>query len=659
MSSTATFAGEYWQSASAETTRLLASADWAATPLGQCGQWPVGLQVLVDTILESKTPMLVAWGPELTIIYNEAYGRMLADKHPWAFGRPYAAVWPERWEQLQPLLRRVLDGEAVEVESGFRLLRQGKPEDAWFQVTYTPVRGDGGEVQGLLAVVAERTYEKELESSLQESEANLRAMADAMPQMVWGATPDGQWDYYNQRWCELAGRASNEMQPDTWMELLQEDDRARVVAEWQHSVATGEPFDTEFRVCDRAGQCRWLLARALPVRTDDGAFGRWWGTCTDINEQRLVQEQLQDARLRLEATLEATEIGTWVLDLRTDKVYADPNMAKLYGISEADANGGPSAAYFANVHPDDAPVIRASAERCLLTGEPYTAEYRVRRPDGSWRQIHARGKLERDEHGRPAWLPGIALDVTQQRQAEEALREMDRRKDEFLAMLAHELRNPLAPIATGATILKRVKQEPERVVHFADMIDRQARHMSELVNDLLDVSRISRGLVAIDTAPVDVAALAREALEQVHPFAFDKHHQLVSVLPPQPLCVEGDHKRLVQVLVNLLQNAVKFTPAGGLVHLEVSADAGHVRVKVRDNGPGMDGELLEGCFEMFRQGARSTDRARGGLGIGLALVKSLVEMHGGTVTARSDGAGKGSEFEVVLPRMGSAEGHPA
>jgi signal transduction histidine kinase len=176
-----------------------------------------------------------------------------------------------------------------------------------------------------------------------------------------------------------------------------------------------------------------------------------------------------------------------------------------------------------------------------------------------------------------------------------------------------------------------------------------------LVNDLLDVSRVAREQVSLEREPVELAEVVREALEQVQPFAVEKDQAVTSVLPAQPAYVLGDRKRLVQVVVNLLQNAVKFTPAGGRIDLQVDADHEHVRVKVCDDGQGMDEELLQNAFELFRQGASTSDRAKGGLGIGLALVKSLVEMHGGTVSARSDGPGKGCEFEVVLPRLRAAD----
>ncbi|WP_456954067.1 hybrid sensor histidine kinase/response regulator [Lysobacter sp. HA35] len=237
--------------------------------------------------------------------------------------------------------------------------------------------------------------------------------------------------------------------------------------------------------------------------------------------------------------------------------------------------------------------------------------------------------------------------AARQREVKEELERADRRKDEFLAMLAHELRNPLAPISTAAQLM-RMSDDPERLHSLGEMIARQAAHLTHLVDDLLDVSRVTRGLIEIERAPHEAASIVEAAIEQARPLLESRHHRLESVLR-HDLAVEGDRTRLVQVIANLLNNAAKYTPQGGVISLEIAAVDDMVEIGVTDNGIGIDASLLPHVFDLFAQAERTPDRAQGGLGIGLSLVRSLVQLHGGTVEARSDGLHQGSRFTVRLP----------
>jgi CheY-like chemotaxis protein len=235
--------------------------------------------------------------------------------------------------------------------------------------------------------------------------------------------------------------------------------------------------------------------------------------------------------------------------------------------------------------------------------------------------------------------------------AEEALRQADRRKDEFLAMLAHELRNPLAPISAAAQLLGRGPLDPERLARTSTIIGRQVAHLTALVDDLLDVSRVTRGLVVLSRGEVDLRRVVADAVEQARPLVEARRHQLAVHLPPEPALVDGDYKRLVQVLANLLNNAAKYTPEGGKLVVWLGGAGDQVALSVSDTGIGISPELLPKVFDLFSQAERTPDRAQGGLGLGLALVRSLVELHGGTVAASSEGRGAGSEFTVRLPRL--------
>lgn len=302
-------------------------------------------------------------------------------------------------------------------------------------------------------------------------------------------------------------------------------------------------------------------------------------------------------------------------------------------------------------HPDDREHAWEVWRHSLATGEQYEIEYRLKNHLSGYRWTLGRALPIRDDEGKIVRWMGTCTDIHEQKVAQEALRESDRRKDEFLAMLAHELRNPLAPISAAAHVLSIDGVAREKIVQVGEIISRQTRHMTALIDDLLDVSRVTRGLVKIDKVAVDMKLVMEQAIEQVRPLALARNHHLDSVLPLGEALVTGDESRLVQILSNLLTNAVRYTPQAGRISVQLDIEPENVLLIVRDNGIGMNQDLLQIVFDPFTQGQRSSDRSQGGLGLGLALVKSLVELHGGTVSAFSDGLGQGSEFKIILPRL--------
>ncbi len=255
----------------------------------------------------------------------------------------------------------------------------------------------------------------------------------------------------------------------------------------------------------------------------------------------------------------------------------------------------------------------------------------------------------RDAHGNVVAASKVARDITKQKEAEAALRDADRRKDEFLAILAHELRNPLAPIRNSLHILRLAAHNNPTAERVSAMMERQVNHIVRLVEDLVDMSRVSRGKIELRIEEVEVAAVVRGAVETSRPLIEGLHHTLIVDIPPDPLTLNADPVRLTQIIANLLNNAAKYTPEGGQIHVRARREGDRVSISVRDNGSGIAPESLPRVFEMFTQLDRSSSRVPGGLGIGLTLVKSLVELHGGTVQAFSEGPGKGSEFIVHLP----------
>jgi signal transduction histidine kinase/CheY-like chemotaxis protein len=252
-------------------------------------------------------------------------------------------------------------------------------------------------------------------------------------------------------------------------------------------------------------------------------------------------------------------------------------------------------------------------------------------------------------------LLAAANSALRARKRQYEMREVDRRKDEFLAMLAHELRNPLAPISAASELLRFSTLDRDRINQTSEIISRQVDHMSALIDDLLDMSRVSRGLITLDNKVLDVRHIVTNAVEQVRPLIDLRGHRLSVHMPPEPGLVKGDQKRLIQVVSNLLNNAAKYTPEGGTLSVALDIDEKNITVRISDDGIGLAPHVIGHVFEMFTQAERTPDRSQGGLGIGLALVKNLAELHQGTVSAHSDGTGCGSTFSIILPRADALE----
>lgn len=305
------------------------------------------------------------------------------------------------------------------------------------------------------------------------------------------------------------------------------------------------------------------------------------------------------------------------------------------------------------IHPDDRQRARACWEAACADRGDYDLEYRIRRHDGEYRWFQTRGVPVRDEAGKIVYWFGTCTDIEDHKRAEDALKEADRRKDEFLATLAHEMRNPLAPLRNGLELMRLADDSREIIEHARDMMERQLGQLVRLVDDLLDVSRISRGRIELRRERVELAEVVRRAIETSRPSIEAGGHHLRLDEPPMPVMVDADVTRLSQVFSNLLNNAAKYTPSGGQIVLSIMCNDGNAAVSVRDTGVGIPSEMLPKVFDMFAQVDRSLDRSQGGLGIGLSLVKKLVEMHGGSVEAKSEGHGRGSEFVVHLPTVPS------
>ena len=366
----------------------------------------------------------------------------------------------------------------------------------------------------------------------------------------------------------------------------------------------------------------------------------------DAIEALRSQEALRESERLYRAIGESIDYGVWIADADGNGTYTSESLLRLMGVSHDEwvKNGWRDI-----VHPDDSARVFGEWNRCVKSGLQIDQEFRVKCADGSYRHLLGRGAPVRNARGNVVAWAGINLDIHRLKQVENELRELDQRKDEFLATLAHELRNPLAPLRNGLEVMRLASGNPQTVEKARAMMERQLAQMVRLVDDLLDVSRVSRGKIELRRAPVELAAVLRNALETSQPLMTQRGHAFSVDVPPEPIMVDADVTRLSQVFWNLLNNAAKYTEQGGRVELAVRAREGSVEVAIRDNGIGIPPDMQSRVFDIFTQVDRALEKSQGGLGIGLSIAKRLVEMHGGSIRVRSDGHGKGSEFTVTLP----------
>lgn len=396
-----------------------------------------------------------------------------------------------------------------------------------------------------------------------------------------------------------------------------------------------------------------------PIRDEQGIICGVLGTVIETTEKVLALARHQEAEERYRLSLEAGRMGTWSVDPDTGMTVMDERFADLFGVGHDVAKRGASLEHFTQIiHPDDRAKVLAAVAQAMQDGAAYDIDYRTTPQEGKTAWVSAKGHMFIDAESGKRRFAGVASDITARKETELALREADRRKDEFLAMLAHELRNPIAPIVSAAQMLAVVANDGAKVRHLGQIIARQANHMTSLVSDLLDVSRVTGGLVKLESERLDIRQVVDESIEQVMPLVETKRHKLTLSSSVRSALVMGDRKRLVQVVTNLLQNAAKYTPDEGEISVTIEAGDERIEVTVQDNGTGISAELLPFVFDLFTQERRSSDRAQGGLGLGLALVKSLVSLHGGEVVVRSAGPGHGSSFMVSLPLLAALPEDP-
>lgn len=600
-------------------------------------------------------------------------------RHDQIFG--YDSLLPE-WT-IETFLAHVVPEDRERVDSGFQeAINSASPWDfecrirradgaaGWIWAKGRVFADGNGQPCRMAGTVADITERKQVEMALQDARSRLEAALEAGAIVTW------TWDIPNNRifsdknLAKLFSLAPSEAEGgsvDQYIDAIHPDDQARVTAALRRSVESGEDYEADYRVVQPDGSVRWVVARGRAERDSAGQPVRMPGVLVDITDRKRLEEEL---RIRIEQLANANRHKEELLaSLRESEeklrllantipqlawmarpdgyiVWYNRRWYDYTGSSPEEMEGWG----WQSVHdPEVLPKVLERWKQAISSGEPFEMVFPLKSAEGTFRPFLTRVNPLRDENGSILHWFGTNTDVSDIKRMEEALRDADRRKDEFLATLAHELRNPLAPIRTGLEVMKLAKDDPATVEEARTTMERQTQQLITLVDDLLDVSRITQGKLELRKCRVRLSDVLRSAVEASKPFIVEAGHDLTISVPEHPIYLDADPHRLAQVVSNLLNNAAKYTPEGGRIRLSAQRHGSEVGVSVKDNGIGIPAEMLDRIFEMFAQIDRLMERAYTGLGIGLTLVKSLVEMHGGRIEVHSDGRNRGSEFRVRLP----------
>jgi PAS domain S-box-containing protein len=564
-------------------------------------------------------------------------------------GRAYRG---EEW----PLAHSVRDGRFVAEEEMLFVRPDGGR--GVLRMTCAPIRDASGRpvagVAAFIDVTEHRRAQAALEQAVRDKDealALLDTLLDRAPVGFAFMDPQLRFRRVNSHLAELHGVPAADHIGRTGREILPAlaVSVQPLLAEVRDSgtgVTDQEVTGPTRRQDGRPGH--WLVS-GYPVRRSTGELLGVGVVVVDFTERKRMEEALREGEARFRQLAESLPQLIWTSGPDGACDYLSRQWHSYTGRPEVELLGD---GWLSVMHPADASDLARKWHAHVADGTLFDTDARIRGADGRYRWFKARAIPLHDAAGRVVKWFGSHTDIETQKTAEETLREADRRKDEFLAMLSHELRNPLAPIRNALEVIRLRGGERRAVLRQAwDMVERQVEQLSRLVDDLLDVSRITRGKITLRQEPVEVAAFVDRAVETSRPVIEARRHQLEVVMPPEPLWVRGDPTRLAQVLLNLLNNAAKYTDEGGRVSLTVQHERCQVVLRVRDNGIGIPPEMLPHVFELFTQVDPTLERAQGGLGIGLTLVRQLVMMHGGTVEPHSPGRGQGSEFVVRLPLL--------
>jgi PAS domain S-box-containing protein len=530
----------------------------------------------------------------------------------------------------------------------------------WFLARALPGRDDEGRIVRWAGSLMDIDDLIRIEDALRESESRFRQLAESLPQLVWTCRADGTCDYISPQFVAYTGVPEAKQLGFDWLRQIHPDDREPLFAAWNRTVATGEPFDVEYRIRRNDGVYRWFKTRAVALRDSGGKVVKWFGSNTDIDDQKQAERSLLESKERLNGIVSSAMDAIITVDEEQRIVLFNEAAERMFGCPAAEALGQPFNRFIPERFRDAHTKL---VRRCGETGGASRAmrSLTALRADGTEFPIEA--AISKVEVGGRKLYTLIHRDITERKQAETEREQLareqiarasaeaaSRSKDEFLALVSHELRSPLNAILGYTRMLRSGPANREAINNTTAVVERSAKAQLQIIEDLLDSARIITGKLRIEPGPVDLVPALEAAIDTVRSAAEAKGVTLVANFGPLPEQVLGDSTRLQQVVWNLLSNAVKFTPEGGRIELRMEGAADIVRITVSDTGQGVDPEFLPFVFDRFRQADPSGARRYGGLGLGLSLVKYLAELHGGTITAESEGLGRGATFTVTLPR---------
>ncbi|PYQ16670.1 MAG: two-component hybrid sensor and regulator [Acidobacteria bacterium] len=603
---------------------------------------------------------------------------------------------PEEARKVLAGLREVLERRQQRFEMEYAC-PDPDGKERWFR--FRALRSERGGGARIILLHEDITERKRAERELQERERLFRLMADTTPGLVWMCDAQRRFTYFNRRWLEFRGRRIEQERGRGWMDGIHPDDRRRSEEEFTAAFAAQRPFELEFRLLRADGEHRWLLGSGAPLSDPAGQFGGHIGSCVDVTDRRRAEEASRflaeasnvlassldyQTTLGAVARLAVPQIADWcaadvlgadgslqrlaVVHADLGKVELARELERRYSVDLEADRGLP------NVLRTGYPELVSEITDELLAEMAGDAEHlRILRSLGLRSYIIApliaRGRtlgaltLMTAESGRRYGMSDLAfaenlagraaLAVDNARLYREA-QDLNRMKDEFLATLSHELRTPLNAIVGWAHLLRDGKLDEETTQRAIETINRNAKVQNQLIADILDVSRIVTGKLRLNLRPVELPPIVESAVETMRPTAVAKGVGLETQIDAAGGLVSGDSDRLQQVVWNLLSNAIKFTPRGGTVRVRLGRERSHSTIVVEDTGAGMEPHVIPRIFERFMQGDSTSTRTHGGLGLGLAIVRHIVELHAGSVEASSRGPGQGSTFKVSLPTVAVA-----
>lgn len=581
---------------------------------------------------------------------NPAHCRMIGYSEEELHMRHFAQfVHPEDRDTNLAELQRLIDHQIPYLELENRYIhKDGRPIWVHKFVCFLPdAEGRSAHIVSFAIDITERIRAKQ---QLHASERLYRATFDNAAIGIANVALDGRWLRFNNAVCKITGYSREELGRRTFGDITHPED---LKADWDRAreiiAGRSKSYTLEKRYIRPDGSTVWVNLTVSGVWDDYNSLVHFVSIIEDITPRKRSEEALRAADERFRTMADTAPVLIWETD-DTGVVYVNGHYLEFFGVDFAAVRGMGWSKF---MHPEDAPAYETVWREATARRESYTCQCRFLRADGQYRWLQNTGHPVGAER-----FVGCSVDITDLQNArlqayerEQALRAADRQKDDFLAMLAHELRNPLAGISNAGAILAHLAAGENRAERSIAVLRRQTTQLTRLVDDLLDTARIARGRVKLDKQPIDIGMVVDQAVELIQPLMREKRHRLTVKKQQPDVYVLGDQARLVQAISNVLHNAAKYTDSGGEIRVEVCTLDHEIAISIRDTGAGIAPEVLPHVFEIFVQSERTLDRSQGGLGIGLSVVKGLIEMQGGSVSVHSEGLARGSQFTILLPRI--------